>query len=92
MQESSLEKTFRNQVQKNGGLAWKFISPSKRGVPDRIVLVPGGQAIFVEMKALGEPLEPLQKKRKTELEALGFQVYKIDSVDDIGQFIQEVFK
>jgi len=92
MQESNLEKTFRLKVKKYGGKAFKFTSPGKRGVPDRLVLLPEGRAIFVEMKAPGKPLEPLQKKRANELRALGFKVYKIDSISDIENFVREVFK
>jgi hypothetical protein len=43
------------------------------------------------MKAPGKPLEPLQKKRAAELKEMGFRVYKIDSVKDIKNFIQEEF-
>jgi hypothetical protein len=92
MQESSLEKRLRLEVKKHGGRALKFVSPGKRGVPDRLVLKPGGRAIFVEMKAPGKPLEPLQLKRAKQLRTLGFQVYKIDSIEDIKNFIQEEFK
>ena len=92
MQESSLEKRLRLEVNKYGGQAYKFTSPGKRGVPDRLVLLPEGRAIFVEMKAPAKPLEPLQKKRANELKALGFKVYKIDSHADIDNFIMEVFK
>ncbi len=91
MQESTLEKRLRLEVGKHGGLALKFISPGKRGVPDRLVLVPMGRAVFVEMKAPSKPLEPLQKKRTEELKNLGFKVYKIDSNTDIKNFIQEEF-
>ena len=90
MQESILEKRFRLTVKKYGGQALKFTSPGKRGVPDRLVLLPEGKAIFVEMKAPGKPLEPLQKKRADELRMLGFEVYKIDSISDIENFVMEV--
>jgi len=92
MQESTLEKRLRLEVGKHGGLALKFISPGKRGVPDRLVLKPGGQALFAEMKDAGKPLEPLQRKRADQLRALGFKVYKIDSIEDIKNFIREEFK
>ncbi len=91
MAESTLEKRLRLEVKKHGGLALKFTSPGRRGVPDRLVLVPMGRAVFVEMKALSKPLEPLQKKRTEELKNLGFKVYKIDSNTDIKNFIQEEF-
>lgn len=92
MQESSLEKRFKLEIEKHGAKAWKFTSPNKRGVPDRLILIPGGQAVFAELKAPGNPLKPLQRKRAEELRSLGFKVYKIDSVEDIEGFIQEVFK
>jgi len=92
LQESQLEKKLTSEVKKRGGRAFKFTSPGKRGVPDRLILKPGGQALFVEMKAPGKPLEPLQVKRGSELRALGFKVYKIDSLDDIQKFIQEEFR
>jgi hypothetical protein len=72
-------------------MALKFISPSMAGLPDRIVLIPGGIAIFVEMKAPGKKLRPLQQKRKLQLEALGFSVYCLDSIPAIDTFIREVF-
>lgn len=91
MSESTLEKRLRLEVKKHGGQALKFISPGKRGVPDRLILKSGGQAVFVEMKDAGKSLEPLQCKRTDELRRLGFKVYKIDSIEDIRDFIQEEF-
>ncbi|MFS1519640.1 VRR-NUC domain-containing protein [Bacillus sp. SCS-151] len=90
MLESQLERTLKREVEKVGGQALKWTSPGKAGVPDRIVLLPGGRCVFVEMKAPGKPLRPLQKKRKRELENLGFEVYKLDSLNAIDEFIQEV--
>ncbi|MDF2650096.1 MAG: hypothetical protein K0Q73_5901 [Paenibacillus sp.] len=90
MLESNLEGRLKREVGKLGGMAAKWTSPGLSGVPDRVVLLPGGQTIFVEMKSPGKPLRPLQAKRKKELEALGFRVYKLDSISSIDQFIQEV--
>lgn len=89
MQESQLERRLKREVKKLGGKALKFESPGMSGVPDRIVLLPEGRLIFVEMKAPGERLRPLQEKRKRELEALGFQVEVIDSEQAIERFIEE---
>ena len=75
-------------VREHGGLALKFISPGTAGVPDRLVLLPGGRAVFVELKAPGKKLRPLQQKRKAQLQALGFRVYVIDSKEAIQQFIE----
>lgn len=89
MEESRIERRLKSVTERLGGRALKFISPGMRGVPDRIILLPGGRIAFVETKAPGKPLEPLQRKRKAELEAMGFKVYKIDSLEDIENFITE---
>lgn len=60
------------------------------GVPDRLVLLPKGRLYFVELKAPGKTLRPLQLKRKKQLESLGFEVYVIDSYKKIEVFLQEV--
>jgi hypothetical protein len=91
MKEGMLERLLKQEVEKEGGKALKFVSPSMAGVPDRIVLIPGGKIVFVEMKAPGKKLRPLQQKRKSELQALGFYVYCLDSIMAIDAFIQEVF-
>lgn len=91
MKESKLERQLKREVESLGGKALKFTSPGLSGVPDRLVLLPGGRAVFVEMKSTGENLRPLQEKRKRELENLGFKVYKLDSSETIERFIQECF-
>ncbi|MTI71065.1 MAG: VRR-NUC domain-containing protein [Firmicutes bacterium] len=88
--EKQIEKRLRKEIIKMGGLALKFVSPGIAGVPDRIILLPIGNALFVELKAPGKKLRPLQIKRKKELEALGFKVYVIDSYKGIGDLIKEV--
>lgn len=55
MRESVVEKKFAAEVKKRGGLAVKFVSPGFNGVPDRLVLFPGGRLAFVELKAPGKP-------------------------------------
>ncbi len=61
MEEQRIERRFRRKVEALGGQAWKIMS--LRGAPDRLVLLPGGQVIFVEIKAPGKTLNRLQKKR-----------------------------
>lgn len=88
--EKQIESKFKLEVERKGGLALKFTSPTMAGVPDRIVLIPGGRIVFAEIKAPGKKLRPLQFKRKKQLEALGFKVYVIDSYKAVETFIQEV--
>lgn len=90
MRESSLERRLVREVRAIGGIASKWVSPGNSGVPDRIVILPDGLTVYVEMKAPGKPLEPLQRKWAKTLRGLGHRVYKIDSNDDIDRFIAEV--
>lgn len=90
MLESMVERKFVTEVKKRGGLAVKFVSPGLDGVPDRLVLFPGGRLAFVELKAPGKKMRPLQVKRAKMLRALGFMVYCIDNPKMIGGVLDEI--
>ena len=90
MREKTVEANLVKAVKNMGGLAPKFISPGLDGVPDRLVLLPGGKMAFIELKAPGKELRPLQVRRKRQLEALGFLVYCIDGPEQIGGIIHEI--
>jgi len=59
-------------------------------MPDRIVLLPMGRITFVELKAPGKMMRPLQLRRKRQLEELGFLVYCVDSVEKIDEVLKEM--
>ena len=86
MREKTIEAKLVQAVRTKGGLAPKFTSPGLDGVPDRLVLLPGGRIAFIEFKTL----RPLQVRRKRQLEALGFSVYCIDSPEQIGGILSEI--
>jgi hypothetical protein len=90
LKESAIEKRLKKEILKIGGKALKFVSPGVTGVPDRIVLLPHGRIIFIELKAPGEKPSPIQEYRAKELRALGFDVRCIDSVEKIRELIKEV--
>ena len=90
MREKSIEQKLVKATKNMGGIAPKFICPGWGGVPDRLILLPGKRLAFVEVKAPGETLRPLQVKRKRQLEALGFSVYCIDHLDQIGGVLDEI--
>ena len=90
MQEKYIEKKLVAAVKSMGGIAPKFVSPGIDGMPDRIVLLPMGKIAFVECKATGKKMRPLQLKRKQQLEALGFLVYCLDDVERIGGILSEI--
>ena len=84
IREKSIEKRLVIAVRKRCGLCPKWVSPGLDGVPDRIILLPGGRIAFAELKAPGQKLRPLQLRRKAQLERLGFSVHVIDNTDQIG--------
>ena len=61
MREKDVEKILVDEVRRLGGRAYKWTSPGNAGVPDRIVIMPGRQPIFVELKADGGVLSALQQ-------------------------------
>ncbi|MCX8958346.1 VRR-NUC domain-containing protein [Erwinia psidii] len=79
IRESAIEKHLVAEVKKAGGIAYKFVSPGRRSVPDRIVLLPGGKIVFVECKAPGEKPRPDQLREHARLFALDFNVVVLDS-------------
>lgn len=77
--ESLIEKHLVAEVRKAGGIAYKFVSPGRRSVPDRLVLLPGGRLVFVECKAPGKEPRADQLREHERLRALGFSVVVLAS-------------
>lgn len=90
MLEKQIEQKLTRMVKQAGGIAVKFVSPSFAGMPDRLLLLPDGIIVFVELKAPGKKPRPLQLSRHKLLRALGFQVYVIDATDQIGGMLHEL--
>jgi hypothetical protein len=83
MGEKDIERQLVVMVKRAGGIAPKFVSPGFDGVPDRIVLMPGGRIGFVEVKAPGKKPRKLQIRRHVLLRHLGFPVFVLDNPDQI---------
>ncbi len=90
MREKEIEKRLVRAVKDMGGIAPKFVSPGLDGVPDRLILLPGGHMAFAELKAPGQMPRPLQQHRIEQLRQLGFRVYIIDDINQIGGVLNEV--
>ena len=90
MREKIIEKKLVQAVKTSGGIAPKFVSPGFDGMPDRIVLFPGGHIGFVEVKASREKPRPLQLARHGLLRRLGFKVYVLDDEQQIGGLLDEI--
>lgn len=90
MREKRIERVLVKAVKTAGGICPKFVSPGFDGMPDRLVLLPGGAAGFVEMKAPGKKPRPLQESRHRLLRELGFRVYILDDPAQIGGILDEI--
>lgn len=84
--ERDVEKALVTRVKSLGGVAEKFTSPSKRSVPDRLVTLPGGVIIFVELKAPGKKPTPKQSADHQRRRAMGCDVRVIDTLEGAHAF------
>jgi hypothetical protein len=87
MRESTIERALARGVKRQGGVARKFVSPGRRGVADRLVLLPLGRAIFVELKAPLKKAKDYQSREHKRMRKLGFDVYVIDSHEGLDEFL-----
>lgn len=90
MREREIETYFRQKVKQIGGMALKFVSPGFTGVPDRLIVLPGGKMFFVEFKAPGQVLRPRQEYVIQQIRVLGAKVYVICSKKEVDYFIKNV--
>lgn len=93
MQESDIEARLRKKVTKAGGLCWKWVSPGRRGVPDRIIIMPGGVTVYVELKAPGKTERPDQVLVQRMLRERGcWVVSSVDSFEKVDALVAELVK
>lgn len=89
--EKATEKYLRDEIRKIGGRAYKFVSPGNTGVPDRLVCLPGGRVVFIELKSEGKHSTPMQGRQQNILRALGFTVYAdVDTKAKVNTLIGEL--
>ncbi len=89
--ESSIEAAFVRVLKRHGLMTLKLNVTGHRGWPDRIVFLPGGRAVFCELKRPGGKLRPLQEHVHAQLKALGFQVATFaDAVEAVVWIRQRV--
>lgn len=88
MRESAIERYLKKRVEEAGGICYKFVSPGRRNVPDRLVLLPGFRPLFVEVKAPSKKLRPGQLREVERLQQLGQLVWPVDSIADVDILMQ----
>ena len=86
MIEKFIEAALVRRVKALGGLCEKFVSPGRRSVPDRLVTLPGGRVVFVEVKAPGKKPTELQERDHWRRRKLGCEVIIINNIEDARAF------
>lgn len=89
MLEKTIESELRKGIKAIGGLCLKFETPGYTGVPDRIILLPGGRVFFAETKAPGKKERARQNLVHDILRGLGFTVFStVDSRSKVQQILE----
>lgn len=89
MCESSIEKRLVTEVERVGGWCLKLPAIHNAGLPDRLCLFPGGEVVFVELKAPGKKPRKIQLFIHNKLRGLGFRVEVVDTPEQIETIINE---
>lgn len=90
MIESKVEKILTDGIKAMGGIAFKFVSPGNNGVPDRLIVLPGGRVYFVELKTDTGRLSEPQKRQIERLRFTGADVHVLYGEKDVKEFLEYV--
>lgn len=90
MLEKDIEAWLNKQIEKMGGIAYKFVSPGNPGVPDRIYILPDGRVWFVELKQQFGRIANIQKWQRQRLLEMGCNYRLVRGMDDAKMFVQQL--
>lgn len=90
--EKTLEARLRKEIEKRGGIALKHTAQYHRGMPDRIILLPNGVTIFIELKTTGKKPTALQLHAMQKLLNLGFACFVVDSTETLNHLLTKIDK
>lgn len=90
--EKSIERYLVEQAKQNGLLCLKYSNPNMVGYPDRLLVLPGGGVVWVELKSKGRKPTKIQQIRMSELTGMGHLVEVIDNKADIDKLIKTIKK
>lgn len=85
VRESAVEAHLVARIRLIGGECLKNDPQSRIGIPDRLVILPGGEVIWVEVKAAGGVLSPVQERVHARLRELTQEVRVVWSKSQINR-------
>ena len=92
IRERDIEKQLTRRVKDAGGLSYKWDSPGSEGVPDRIIIMPGGKIYFVELKTTTGRLSHMQKWQHTRLKNKQCSVYTVYGQAGLDLFMKDIME
>ena len=90
MLEKEVEAYLVRRIKERGGVAYKFTSPAHRGVADRLIVLPGGQVWFVEVKTETGRLSKLQEVFRSEINTLGGNYICVYGNKEVDQWLHSL--
>lgn len=88
--EKAIEAYLNKRAKENSLLCLKYANANVTGYPDRLVCIPGGSVIWVELKSKGKKPTKLQQIRHRELEKIGHLVCVISSKHEVDSLIESI--
>ncbi len=88
--EKAIEKYLFDEVKQMGGVCLKYSNPNMAGYPDRVVLLPNGVTVWIELKSKSKKPTKLQEIRIASLKGLGHRVFVIDSKEAVDTVLNEI--
>ena len=88
--EKQIEEKVNTYAKEQGYLVYKFTSPQRVAVPDRLYINPRGKVFFVEFKREGQRPTPAQDREHERLREQGVRVFVIDNVQAGKDMIDEM--
>lgn len=87
MLESAIEKKVCDYAKEKGMLVYKFTSPNRAAVPDRLYVTPTGRMWFCEFKAAGKKPTPAQEREHARLRGHNVTVFVVDDIEQGKRYI-----
>lgn len=86
--EVKIEADLRKLIKFLGGFCYKF--EAEKGLPDRVIGLPGGPTLFVELKQDSGRLSAIQKARIHDMRSRGALVSVLYGQDGLGAFFNDI--
>jgi hypothetical protein len=91
VREVSIESYLKKAVEKTGGLCLKLSPANYVGIPDRLVILPGGVIVFVELKRpRGGIIAPMQERWRDMLVRLGCRHAFVNTREGVDSLMEKL--